>query len=130
MGDTSRPIMTHQTHDVWHELIFHESSYAAIDALYVKLEQFFQGPLDQKVRVLVDMTQSGGLPIVYGYQKIRPLMTRYPKRPPTRYVFISANRIDLTHLVKSTVLAIYPQINANYFGAGERQSALRWLLDD
>ena len=76
------------------------------------------------------MTESGTLPMVYGFQTIRPLMTRYPLCPPTRYAFLSANRLDLIWLVKSTVVAIYPQINANYFGSGQRAAATAWLLDD
>jgi hypothetical protein len=128
-ADTS--VMTYRLHDEgWHELIFHESNYAAIDALYARLDLFFQRPLTEKICVLVDMTESGTLPMVYGFQTIRPLMTRYPQRPPTRYAFLSANRLDLMRLVKSTVVAIYPQINANYFGSGQRQAALTWLLHD
>jgi hypothetical protein len=124
-------VMTYRHHDEgWHELIFHESSHAAIDALYAQLDLFFQRPLTEKFHILVDMTESGTLPMVYGFQTLRPLMTRYPQRPPTRYAFLSANRLDLMRLVKSTVVAIYPQINANYFGSGQRAAALQWLLQD
>jgi hypothetical protein len=127
--DTS--VMTYRLHDEgWHELIFHESSHAAVDALYHQLDLFFQRPLTEKIHVLLDMTESGTLPMVYGFQTIRPLMTRYPQRPRTRYAFLSANRLDLMRLVKSTVVAIYPQISANYFGSGQRQTALEWLLHD
>lgn len=129
---TSTSVMTYRHHeqDGWHELIFHESSYAAVDALYARLDLFFQRPVTEKIPVLLDMTESGGLPIVYGFQTIRPLMTRYPQRPQTRYAFLSPNRLDLMRLVRSTALAIYPQINANYFGSGQRAAALQWLLQD
>lgn len=124
-------VMTYRHHDAgWHELIFHESSHAAVDALYAQLDLFFQRPLTEKIRVLVDMTECGTLPIVYSFQKIRPLMSLYPQRPQTRYAFLSANRLDLIRLVKTTVVAIYPQINANYFGGGQRDVALTWLLED
>jgi hypothetical protein len=124
-------VMTYRHHDEgWHELIFHESSHAAVDALYAQLNLFFQKPLTEKIHVLVDMTESGTLPIVYGFQTIRPLMTRYPQRPRTRYAFLSANRLDLIRLVKTAAVAIHPQINANYFGSGQRAAALTWLLQD
>lgn len=124
-------VMTYRHHDEgWHELVFHESSHAAIDALYVQLDLFFQRPLTEKIHVLVDMTESGTLPMVYAFQTIRPLMARYPQRPPTRYALLSANRLDLMQLVKSTIVAIHPQINANYFGGNQRAAALAWLLRD
>lgn len=124
-------VMTYRYYDEgWHELIFHESSHAAIDALYAQLDRFFQRPMTETIHVLLDMTESGTLPMVYGFQTLRPLMTLYPQRPPTRYAFLSANRLDLMRLVKSTVIAIYPQIKANYFGSGQRAAALTWLLHD
>ncbi len=131
MDKIATEIMTYRLHDGdWHELIFHESSHAAVDALYNQLDIFFQRPVTDTIRVLIDMTESCALPIVYGYQKMRPLMSRYPQRPNTRYAFVSANRLDLVLLVKTTVMAIYPQINANYFGGGQRDAAMRWLLQE
>jgi hypothetical protein len=126
-------IMSYTYHEAeadWHEFVFHRSDNSTVDHLSVYLEELYQRPQTGKIRILFDTTKKGGLPLIYSYQMTRALILRYPNRPHMRYTFLSDNRLDLMKMVRSMVLALNPNVDANYFGAGQRSAALTWMLRD
>lgn len=125
-------VMTYTYHEDadWHEFVFHRANNDAVDAVNVYLEQFYQHPSTDKIRILFDNTRTGGLPLIYSYQTVSKLIARYPQRPHMRYTFLSDNRIDLMRMVRGAVMALNPSVDANYFGAGQRDAALAWMLRD
>lgn len=129
---TITDVMTYTYHEDadWHEFVFHRADNSAVDAVNVYLEQFYQRPSTEKVRILFDTTKTGGLPLIYGYQTMSKLIARYPKRPHMRYTFVSDNRIDLMRMVRGAVMALNPNVDSNYFGAGQRAAAMTWMLRD
>jgi hypothetical protein len=128
---SSTEIISYRYHEAnWHELIFHRADNRVVDEMGIYLVQLYQRPSSEKIRLLLDTRSPGGLPVIYSYQKMRELIKQYPKRPPMRYAFLSDNRVDLMGIVRSTVLALNPNVDANYFGPGQREAAIAWITRD
>jgi hypothetical protein len=112
--------------------VFQESSRAAVDQWIDYLDDILGvAQLDRPLGIVLDMRESGSLPLAYITQRLRDLFANYDKRPTLRFAFISTGHnalILLIHLL-AQIIASDDQNVVQYNQVNDEHEAVRWLFE-
>jgi hypothetical protein len=116
--------------DTIHEFQFRVSSPTAIDAWLTSLETLQSQNRHHPTCLLLDLSQSGILPMTYTAQQARRLLAQYTELGPIRVAVLHKTDFPV-ELVKAFTRVMYLKIKMEirYFPVEERQRALAWLRD-
>lgn len=114
-----------------HELKFFNHSHAAADA-YVEYMVYFtrlyQTKSTEVMRILLDESLSGLMPLGYLMPKLRQFAKDYPVRPPSRTAFLVQNGPIVRVVDTLFQLMKTPMEQMRYFDPLQREQATQWLL--
>ncbi|MCU0497772.1 MAG: hypothetical protein MUF87_10505 [Anaerolineae bacterium] len=125
-------VCTYQLHPTGiHELKFANHTHTAADA-YIEYMTYFirlyQTKPHEVLRVLLDESLSGLMPLGYLMPKLRQLVKDYPIRPPSRTAFLVQNGPIVRVVDTMFQLMKTPREQARYFDPTQREQAIQWLL--
>ena len=101
------PVITHITlDDNIHELVFSESSRRAIDHFLDMLVQFYSENGDDNLYFVLDMRESGMLPLRYLTKELRALLEAYPDREAARIALVldDPQMLNVTRALLNTIV--------------------------
>lgn len=107
-----------------HEFTFLKSERAAIDQYITHLTNLFSGPKRQeRVRILIDLRESGALPLPYLFQRSREFIANTPNLSTTQMAIVYGGGL-MTSVTDAFFRALRLEIlrvrwfsNENYHGA-------------
>lgn len=101
------PVITHITLDNnIHELVFAESSRQAINQFLDKLVEFYEQAGDEHLYIVLDMRQSGMLPLRSLTQSLRSLLQTYPDHDAATIALVldDPQMLDVTEALLKTIM--------------------------
>ena len=114
-----------------HQFIFRDSSKAAIEEFFHKLERILSRTNQSEIaRYIVDITQSGeqDVSLVANVQRFRRLETLYPQRARGRTVILHRPGLKYT-FIDGFIRALAPNRDiTRFFEVNKRDEAIGWLL--
>lgn len=125
----------HQLDNGIQEFIFTESSRAAVDEWIRHLERIYQEslnlPADSPGRTLIDVRQSGAMPLSYFFQRSRQFTSTHPS--PAGSVARVAGLHDANGVIVSLVQSFANlgsrDMTVAFFKGDQRDQAIAWLLN-
>jgi hypothetical protein len=89
-----------------HELVFSESSRRAIDQFIQMVHQLYKDTPDSTIYLLLDLRESGMLPLRYLTLGIRELIDSYPHHPGTAMAIVldDPTMINVTSALMQTIM--------------------------
>ena len=116
-----------------HQFIFRQSSKAAIDDFFRKLEHILSStPGTGTNRYIIDITQAGerDVSLVANVQRFRRLETLYPERARGRTVILHRPGLAYT-FIDSFIRALAPSRDiTRFFPVDKRDEAIVWVLSE
>lgn len=117
-----------------HEITFLEKNRASVDAFFQQIQMLYnQAEEGQLIRVLVDMSMPGIIPMQYMFQESQNWRRRNPKNYPMRALLLYPEKgiLPIARLLVNAVLqARGNQIKLRLESVLYRDEALKWLLED
>jgi hypothetical protein len=117
-----------------HEVTFLEKNRASVDAFFRQIQQLYDNAEEgQHIRVLVDLSLPGIIPMQYMFQESQNWRRRNPKNFPMRALLLYPEKgvLPIARVLVNTVLqARGTQIRLRLESILNREEALRWLLED
>lgn len=101
------PVITHVALDNnIHELVFAESSHDAIDQFLVMLIDFYKEANDNSAYVVLDMRESGMLPLRYLTKSLRRLFEQYPVKETAKIALVleDPQMLNVTRALLGTIM--------------------------
>ncbi|MEM6530610.1 MAG: STAS/SEC14 domain-containing protein [Chloroflexota bacterium] len=114
-----------------HDFCMLESSNPAVDDLIVRLSDVLaHHPEGQTLRLLINTSQSGSLPLAHVINSVRPMVKEFRSNVElTRLAFVYQNPKLIS--VWTAVFSVLPtKIEMNAFPAAEREAAIAWLTEE
>lgn len=123
-------IIQHDNH--FYEFTFKVGSRAALDELFIYIEQLLQLPADTKVKIIVDTTQCSAPPMTYAFNLGQTLMRKYPNRPkPIRVVFLdNEKQKPMQQIMQAFIAIINPFDKTTHIYGEKRDTALDFLFKE
>ncbi|MGJ3239308.1 MAG: hypothetical protein ACFE0Q_11425 [Anaerolineae bacterium] len=110
-------------HDL-HEIIFTEASHSAIDQFLGLLEQLYQRANYNKLYVVLDLRDSGMLPLRYLTKSVRYLFDKYPEQQFATLALVLED-VQMLNVTRALLNTIMHRETVQYF---TRQDKARlWL---
>lgn len=116
-----------------HELCFHESTVATLNACFACLDTIFSGaPPDETLLLLSDIRQSGIPPVAHLWSLARRVMDKHPNRPATCNVVLHNldSRFARVFMVVMEQLAGLYRARVQFYRGDKQEQALAWLLEN
>jgi hypothetical protein len=124
----------HDSQNDVHEFIFECPSPSAVDAFIDHVATLCQHCGENgNLRLLVNTSTSGALPVTYLLPKGHEFMARHRKRPKTRVAFLVNHKHSFFTVQLDTVFKLLcrgTRDSARYFQASQRHAATEWLAAD
>lgn len=101
------PVITHITlDDNIHELVFTESSRRTIDHFLDMLVQFYGENTDDNLYFVLDMCESGMLPLRYLTKELGHVLEAYPEREAARIALVldDPQMLNVTRALLDTIV--------------------------
>lgn len=115
-----------------HHFVFKSPSHQAIDQWFEVLETLYaSAPNSQCNRFVIDMRQSGMLPMTYTLRKGRRWLSEHPLKTSTRFALL--HRADFPLSLAQTFLRLVNTSDGHvirFFPMGHEQEALDWLMTE
>ena len=112
------------------ELIFKNTSRAAIDDLMVYLDELYRKtPKDALLLQLFD-SQVGFGSIGYAMRAAKDLVNRHPQRPRSRTAILYKDNFAVTWFAPSLRLLPGTEFAIQFFKGEDRDKAIAWLLSE
>ena len=89
-----------------HELVFEESSRDAIDQFLGMLVDFYQNEDGENPYIILDMRESGMLPLRYLTTSLRQLFEYYPEHEPAKIALVMEDpqMLDVARALLQTIM--------------------------
>ena len=116
-----------------HSFVMCEASVHALDAYSEILGSILQSNPDVPVRILYDNTRCAIPPLRYTFDQLVSRRLSIGAPLPLRMAYLVSNglaRDTLMELVDRTRRMDVPTTRRQFFLSGQRDEAIRWLLDD
>ena len=97
-----------------HELIFTEASRRSTDQLIEMLANFYRQEQQEQIYLLLDMRQSGMLPLRYLTVEMRRLNEQYAKHAPI-FIALVLEDVNLIEVTSALMRTIMRRDSAQYF---------------
>ena len=113
------------------QFTFTAATRQAVDQWAAQMSAVYaNAPRDIKLRILVDNTLTGMMPMSYVLQRSRQMIGHHPVRPPSRTALV-VRQASLVGIVSPLIEALTRKEDAlKFFASSERDTAIQWLLAD
>ncbi len=119
------PVITHVSlENNIHELVFSEASRNAIDQFLEMLVSFYQETPGEHPYIILDMRESGMLPLRYLTKSLRRLFERYPEHESANIAIVLEDP-QMLHVTRALLRTIMRRETVQYFTKIEK--ARFWL---
>jgi hypothetical protein len=117
-----------------HEITFLEKNRASVDAFFQQIQMIYDRAEErQYIRVLVDMSMPGIIPMQYMFRESQNWRRRNPKNYPMRALLLYPEKgvLPIARVLVNAVLQVRGnQIRLRLENILNREEAVEWLLED
>lgn len=123
-------IIEHENH--FYEFIFKHGTRAALQELFIYIEQIYRLPPEAQVKVILDTTKTSAPPIVHAFRLMQDVVRKYPKRPnPMRVVFLdSEKQMPMQRVMQTFIQLLNTNAYTIHLYGDKRDEAINFLFKD
>lgn len=117
-----------------HEIKFLQKTRASIDVFYRQMQSIYEkADTDSPIRIIVDLSLEGVIPMQYMFQEGQHWRRRNPKNLPIRVIILYPEKgvLPIARVLINAVLkARGNQAKLHMENIANREAAIEWLMGD